>query len=84
MSYCRQRGSDLCGTARALRLCLHTLKQLVRAATKVAIYLVHAAHSAPSDGCWLGPYASQDVRVRPFHSCEAAGQRLPTGRPKDR
>ena len=61
VSYCRQRGS-VCAAPRHCELCTEQIERF----EKVASYLARAAHSVPSDGCCPGPYALQDVRVRPF------------------
>ena len=73
----QQRGSVLCGTGVALRFVpAHTLKQQVRGATTVDIYLARAAHPTPSDVYYLS-CALQDVRVRPFQQLRSWTKGLP-------
>ena len=60
-------------------ICACTLKQQVRAASKVATHLLRAAHPVPSDAYCLGPYALQDVRVRPFQQLRSWTKGCPPG-----
>ena len=64
---------------RHCELCLHLSTEQIERFEKVAIYLVRAAHSVPSDACCLGPHALQDVRVRPFQQLRSWTKGCPPG-----
>ena len=56
---------------RHCELCLHLSTEQIERFEKVAIYLVRAAHSVPSDACRLGPLRCKTCGFARSNSCEA-------------